>query len=321
MNNLYDKIYNAVNKGIFEALDIDNVQSSDTSVKWKKKKIKSTFNPLEKHVKNLINSIDRDDIVFHYNIIKSEYESYGCRYTVTSWDEFDKIYKNIQRVKDYSIEWLDFGDLITIILEDHREIKVCDYTTGALFLKLNHIENHDPLIICVKQNFYLDEWRWYNEMNTDYINTNGVLTDKDAKLDMDGWNKTYNNVNIKTSSNGNYYVSSWSGISFNYGNNDFNNYPGFKYVSTLAKRLGLYDYKAYMPAAGEMSFLSGYLPIIHKIFKLYSITEFSILHDCWTSTEFNKEDAFFINMNNHSVARREKKSEYFVLPFFKKISD
>jgi len=53
MNNLYNKIYEAVNNGIQKALIISNDQSDDSSVKFHNKEISAEFVPYELRMVNL----------------------------------------------------------------------------------------------------------------------------------------------------------------------------------------------------------------------------------------------------------------------------
>jgi len=82
MNNLYNKIYEAINTGIQKALIIDNGQESDTSIKWGNKKINNGNNMLAYYV-SLLNTNNANEIRDVYqDIMRFHEENPDKLYTV-----------------------------------------------------------------------------------------------------------------------------------------------------------------------------------------------------------------------------------------------
>jgi len=121
MNNLYDKIYEAVNTGIQKALIIKDGQTEDVSVNFHHKAINTNVNTLNHYVRELING---DDNEYYYNLICEHYKNNQIKYIVKDFDElyilWDIMYNGLYNTYNL-FQWIDLHNVITIINSDGTE--------------------------------------------------------------------------------------------------------------------------------------------------------------------------------------------------------
>jgi len=126
-----------------------------------------------------------------------------------------------------------------------------------------------------------------------------------AANDYDGYNNTYNNLNIY--------------------NNDYSNNPAFEYVMSLSDA----NYEGYLPAAGELIVIWSNLQFIiaclnmfrdknNQIDKYFNQTKDTYF---WTSTEFDNERSNDLKMSKMVATVDKKTYELPVFPIFKKKGD
>jgi len=119
MNNLYNKIYEAVDKGIQKALIIDP-ELLNSSVGWHYKKVTTETNLVKQYAEELLNGDERER-----HITYLELNRYSKKSNMTfkpTLDVFNDLVNIIQKdVKGYTnikTHWADTSDFLSLILAD-----------------------------------------------------------------------------------------------------------------------------------------------------------------------------------------------------------
>jgi len=232
MNNLYKKIYEAIDNGIQKALIINDIQNNDISVKWHGKQIKGDLNQ----------QIIVDDWVHNDLLINKDLSDYNdiincnCKYTVKDIDELYTIIELTQNEPDFTVNWLDVSNIdlshVSYILSDGSEINITDYKSGmpVVFVKISYV-SIDPSFkfsdsIILHKDFlcngytekvskaatpHLIGMKWSKGIKRTFDDTYCIDNEYTAACDYDGYSHTYDNPNIHKC--------------------NFSSYPAFEYAT------------------------------------------------------------------------------------------
>jgi len=217
---------------------------------------------------------------------------------------------------------MNLSDVLCIITFDELEIPFNEYDShNAAFIKIKNssaghdiIFHKDLLVPPNKQNGLAWNKEYVRQQYFDaancisctYYHTANVDDVKNIAIeDFDGYNNTYNNLNIR--------------------DNIYDNYPAFKYCMSLNNDYP--GYKAYLPSIGELYLVIKNFGIfnyvLQKIGGICKINEEPIkLCDFWSSTEEDYDAAYIINggmaKDMDAIAYDYKCHLCHILPFFKK---
>jgi len=338
MNNLYNKIYEAVDKGIQKALIIDP-ELLNSSVGWHYKKVTTETNLIEQYVNELLHGNERERHIAYLELKK--YSKKTNMVYKPTLDIFNDLVNIIQKdVKGYTgikTQWADTSDFLSLILANGQEIPFEEYDENlhnVLFVKFKNTPCGHDIIIYAKYTIYDNtkyrniEIRWkdgkqiyittdgLNEVtfnDTDCINKEKYGSDKLAEdaaiIDYDGFEHTYNNIDIITK------------------NRDYSQYPIFNKINDINRCIPL-NYKCYLPSLGELYFLTKYPILINyiliKIQKKKPIFTKNDWFDIMSSTENDCYKIWTIDIMKdykYKVSMMLKNSIYnMFMPFFKKIN-
>jgi len=159
MNNLYNKIYEAINAGIQKALILD--PDNDVSVKWHEKNKTSDMNLISHYVDELLN--DNDD-EYYYNQIIEYHNNTGYRYKC---EDIAELFHIFNKIKNFGIfpeifKWVDTRNSLSLILDNDYEISLSDYdeNLNPLFLKISNNalrSGNNDILIYIPENHYIPE--------------------------------------------------------------------------------------------------------------------------------------------------------------------
>ncbi|WQJ53386.1 MAG: hypothetical protein [Wendovervirus sonii] len=322
MKHLYKKIYEAINTGIQNALALDD--EDDISMNYQYKKISNTINYIDIYVQEFLNRDNLEWSGTHYKYSKqsylqilSIYESTGYMYKPKNYEEFRSIINALQDVKGINpakinYKWIDMTDIVSCITNTGKEVPIQMADKNIKFLKFNfypyyynRVPNH-PIIISTDLN--INSLQWHKNVP---IKFNSSKTRKYCKHynpdaisinDYNGYENTYQNINIAT--------------------NDFSNYPAFDFLSS---KLSNSTFEAYMPSAGELLaiwenkvFILACLNMCRdegeKIDKYFNGEKDNYY---WTSTEYSQHEANVLKISGYTVYVIDKKRNAKLFPLFK----
>jgi len=335
--NLYNKIYEAIDNGIQKALIISDNQDNDTSIRWKEKEISNDFNLLNEYVKKFLTSNNYKEIYQEMSYLLNG----DIKYKVHDFEELTELYKRLYFAQNpvvggshdnVNINWIDFSNTIILILDDYSEIPLDMFNKDIhkiLLIKIkNNICGHDIIFhkdIKISKGIQWNETEVDEETfnKTECVKANGSSYWEAVRKNCDGYEHTYNNINIK--------------------DDDDDNYPAFKYC----KYKSLLGYKGYLPAIGELMFMCENANTIRdivylhtnmreniSIMQLYRISQ----NQFWSSSEadyanawykaadgkvytFDKVNDIECNEDENSIETDGHYTEYpmMVFPLYKKI--
>jgi len=339
MNNLYNKIYEAVNTGIQKALIISNGQENDVSVKWHEKGKVSDL--------NLINYLadefkENSDAEHYMNILSYYKNNINNRYKVKDIHDLINIYYKIWMCHNrydrttgiasklpIDLKWIDTRNALTFIKYDGTELALHEYDEGdkyVQFIKFKNIKDCEHPII-IHKDLLIDKWLTWNDkdVNVKKFSTKDCVFGYDnVKKDFNGYEHTYNNANI-----GDYSVCKMPHVYFI---DNYQNYPALKSAISIDYSKEFDGYRSYLPAIGELLFLGDcyenmFLDYILKY--IGSSANIEMHKDLWwSSTEKSYDQVAVINANpripaSAFKAENKKNSEIFqmghIIPMFKEI--
>jgi len=192
MNNLYDKIYEAVNTGIQKALIINNDQSDDTSVNFHHKEISADIDMLDHYVYELLHTDESPK--YCCQKIAKYFKENQKRYIVKNFDELSEIYWKIRTAYEYAsghLKWLDMRNVVILILNDGSEMAYMENIKNARFIKFkNNITGHDIILHkSLKTSDDLISWMECSEYEN--FDESETVKKEDIYNDYDGYKHTY----------------------------------------------------------------------------------------------------------------------------------
>jgi len=249
MNNLYNKIYEAVNAGIQKALILD--PDNDVSVKFHNKEINSNIDMLPYYLQELYNAQSQEEKKEAYTNIKKYAEKTESLYKISDIHELADIFYKLLTIKgitnkNANLKWVDTTGVVELILKSGKEVplhtiydKNKNYNESDInFIKINFINDCGHYLILNKNLFGLkskEHHRWTDNINIyNLFDVSHFIKNlDDAKKDFNGWKHTYENRNIPIK--------------------EFENYPALDYINSINIDS---NYKAYIPAYGELHLMS-----------------------------------------------------------------
>jgi len=242
MNNLYNKIYEAVDTGIQKALILD--PENDVSVNWQNKKITTEINEMNKNVENFLNAVNIEEITEYYDLIMIDNKNFRRTYMTKNIYELTAIYQQLKKIKKWSIPWVNSMYALSIITNTGKELHINQYLKNkncgkAEFLKIMH--EHGSFLIHTSL-MISDYIRYCNNDNIPHTKIYNYL-ESQAVNDFKGFENTYSNKIDK---------------------NKLKDFPVFKEIYNI----NIPGYKAYLPALGELKVLFENIDTINHILYL-----------------------------------------------------
>jgi len=152
MNNLYNKIYEAVNTGIQKALIINDSQTDDVSVKFHNKNINNSIDMYPSYVSDLLDNVTEDAYPVYENIL-TYYKETGLRYKPTDIYRYIQLFNKIARISNamhtkIDMSWINSSEFISVILKDGSEMPLFLYDKKSKkgeFIKIS-VLGHDIIL-------------------------------------------------------------------------------------------------------------------------------------------------------------------------------
>jgi len=245
MNNLYDKIYEAVNTGIQKALIISDDSNNDISIGWHEKQISSNANKnmlFDEYAEAFLNNDDITDMRDNYRKLLDLHNDHDYTYMANDIYELSDIYRQMQKIGKKNFSWVNTSNSFVLLDKNGNEMSLNQYikaknTFDVEFLKMKHrfgdIIIHKTFMI-PKYPIELASSRQIN------IGTLKFGTMNQASLDFNGYEHTYKNSLI---------------------DENIDKLPAFKAV----KEINDFIYDAYIPGFGELKMMFDNLKVIYYV--------------------------------------------------------
>jgi len=325
MNNLYNKIYEAINTGIQKALIISDNQSDNISIGWKEKEITSDANLMALYASEILAGNNIED---NYEMILKLYNNHKYTYKAADLKELNKLFKNIKKsgISDIDLTWIDSTNALTVISQmyDDTEYSLHQYDpkTFKLCNLIKFGENlYNPLYIWrFDQIPCIQDIQWHTDEIEHALGSYEIHYD-----DSDAFTTSSANISDTTDING--YAHTYDNPNFNpyepYKSMDYTikiqDYPVFDYICGI--NVNNKCFKPYLPAISELMICSEYQDLINYVFKLMGNTTFMLNvngnADWWSSSEYSKWRAWY--MIRGTISYQDKNNEANAFPLFKKI--
>ncbi|WQJ53238.1 MAG: hypothetical protein [Wendovervirus sonii] len=285
MEDLYKKLYEAINTGIQKALVLDD---EDISMNYQHKKIINNANLMPYYVDDLLQS---SDIEYNYEQIISYYNETGYKYKVKNFNELKFIFDKIKDIENVSFEWIsNMKNYISIVLEDdNTEINFYEKTNkNPLFLKLVNddiVNTENEILIYLYDNHLItnEDYRWQSK-EVQIQPDEYLINDKNiAEKDYSGYENCLRIYNIVSKDLKTYGEIPAIGYCLNYKVN---------------------DYQGYLPSMGQLRILSDNIDMINYIFKYLKLNEIKDFNDdwWWSSTEYNDCNSWYLRNNDRTCS-------------------
>ncbi|WQJ53956.1 MAG: hypothetical protein [Wendovervirus sonii] len=319
MKHLYNKIYEAINTGIQKALALDD--EDDISINYQHKKITNTPDILSNYVSKFLNTFNENMLEEIYNDIIYYYKQTNTQYIVKNIGELTLIYNQIRSllifgsIENIDLSWINTSNAALFILKDGSEISWNEIndSTNVEFIKIINSECGHPIIfhknikssnnsMSWADNFHLFE---RPEKSDTYFNMENYNMSREemksyAKRDFDGYEHTSEILHNSNLKNACYYAAEYT-------------------VQQSSE-----GYTGYLPALGEIIFLSQYTRIIGLLLHIaksqYNEWDLNEVFrkSLWTSTEYSQTQAYRFIFPNYADITNKGISCCKVLPLFKK---
>ncbi|WQJ53925.1 MAG: hypothetical protein [Wendovervirus sonii] len=298
MEQLYKKIYEAINTGIQKALVLDD--EDDISMNYQHKKISNNSNLISYYVDELLQDSDNE---YNYEQIIKYYEETGYKYKVKDFDELRNIFDKIKDIEYASFEWIEnIKDYISIVLEDRSEINFYEETDKKpLFLKFandNILNTENEILIYLHGDHYISAYTVMWQTKKVQIQDNKYLINDENIADKD-YSGYKNCLKIQD------IVSKKP-----------EKYGGIPAIEQCLKK-EVNGYQCYLPSMGQLMILSDNIDMINYIFNYLNLKEINDFNKSrwWSSTECSYNLSWVLNNVRANYAT---KSYYYlrIFPLF-----